>query len=271
MNRSLDAYARRYFETRDVCREYERDSRTTLNRFGESLGHAATLDDLHRAAYNAFADWLKSRGSVISANNRLRQLKTLWYAAFEDGLVEPPPRKLKRFKEPERIVEGWSREDFGKILAEARRLPDLWRDRVIAALWLAWNTGARRGDLFSIKRIQLDRHGKLAHAQSKTGRVIFRQLWPETIKALDYYSGPTLLNPANIEGYCRYVHRCCDRAGVPAGVFKFARRGSSSEVEKDNPGCGWKWCGHAKPGLFEKAYKVDRICGDVVPEPGRPG
>lgn len=271
--RSLDVFLCRYVSIRDVSREYENDLRVTVRKFSESLVRAATLDDLTADNFAVFAFYLATpSASASTTNNRLRQLKTLWFAAAEDGLMPPPPRKLKRLKERAHVIEGWDAEQFGRLLREVAKMPTHWRLRIASALWLAWNTGLRRGDLFALQKSQVAQDGSIAHVQRKTGRVIRRQLWPETLAAIAAleFSGPTLLPRRNLRWLGIYVRRCCKAGGVPEGAFKFARRGSSSEVEKKSPGQGWRWCGHAAPGLFEKSYRVERICGENTPEPAKP-
>ncbi len=364
----LSEVVKNYLATRDVCNAYGVDLETSVRMFDEFQGRPATAADLSAISYADFATWLKPKcKTATTVNNRLRQLKTVWFYAAELRQCDNPPRKLKRLRESPAPIVGWNVEQFGKLLevlesqlrepspladyflesfaptreltpeshrvmaAAMRRfdrfssnapvaavslamvaefftqlgndvgqqtavnirghvltvLRHAWsspagivtvrssitNDAAIAraALWLGWNTGLRRGDLFAARREALAGN-QLTIRQNKTGREIRRNLWPQTLAALQAvkHTGPTLLPRKSMRRVGEVIKDACRVAGVPAGVFKFARRGSASEVERIAPGTGWKHCGHTSPDVFPKHYAIQSICGDAVPEPPMP-
>lgn len=137
---------------------------------------------------------------------------------------------------------------------------------------LAWNTGLRRGDIRTLHRHQITSAGLLVHVMSKTGVVVRRQLWPETLAAIEGIAGPDalIIPPCDWKKLNREIKAACKRAHVQVGTVKFARKGSASEVERSTPWQGYRCLGHTKPGVFDAYYRVDRICGHCVPQPPRP-
>ncbi len=139
-----------------------------------------------------------------------------------------------------------------------------------------WDTGVRLGDVLSIERAwitrQPDGSGRFAMIQAKVGRRIERVLRPETLAAIEATFPPErkLLFPIWCcgENFHKALRSIVKLAGL-TGTSKFIRRGSSSEVEKHNPGCGKLHLGHSpkSAGLFEQSYAVQRICARTAPLP----
>mgnify|MGYP000852429756 FL=1 len=260
-----------YFASRDVSVDYKKNFRKSIELYVRL--HGDDWSKLDREQFAKFADQVRQRcKSVRTANTQLAHLKTLWHFAADLGLAARPPRRLKRFKEPQIDPQGWTVEEFGRILKETAQTPVYWRASVIAALWLAWNTGLRRGDIRTLHRHQITSAGLLVHVMSKTGVVVRRQLWPETLAAIEGIAGPDalIIPPCDWKKLNREIKAACKRAHVQVGTVKFARKGSASEVERSTPGQGYRFLGHTKPGVFDAYYRVDRICGHCVPQPPRP-
>jgi integrase len=254
--------------------------------FERFLERPAMLADLEPRAVNAWIAALVETVSRETAHSYRRFILVLWRAAYDVGAGPEYPRRVRRIKRPQRIVEGYDTEQIAKLLTTADALHGnfpsngierrLWW---VAFLLVAWNTGLRLGDLLAIQRSGIhpaqDGSARLSIVMQKTGRTIERILAPSTMAAIErlMISGPTreIVFPLWIarRDYYREFKALARSAGLP-GTTKWIRSGSSSEVERMCPGAGRTHLGHRSIGLFEAAYKVERIIGTQIPIPPEP-
>lgn len=89
--------------------------RRSVSQFSEALQRPATLDDFNPDALAVFAAWtLESGWEEATANQRLKQIKSLWaWAARKRMVQEFPPRF--RVPEPERSPRAWRPEELQKL------------------------------------------------------------------------------------------------------------------------------------------------------------
>jgi integrase len=282
-----DFVCHHYAAARDVSAESIKRSYITptvmLSRF---LKRTALVSDLNTPTVNAFVADALTRIGRVSVNNYRRQLLMYWRFAFEEGIAQEYPRKVRRIKIPARIIEGYDVSQFGKLLAAADGLEGAMRktgvDRriwFITFLQVAWFTGLRLSDVFAIERdsitVDEDGVGRFTVIQHKTGHTIPRELPPHCMQQVDrcMASGKprkTVLpfHDYRVEFYREYRH-LADAAGV-GGTARWLRRGSASEVEHAHPGFGRYHCGHKSSTMFDLAYRVNRIVQTDVPLPPAP-
>lgn len=255
-----------YLDSRDVGVDYAANLKADLRCFSEYLGHEATTGDLTKHNFALFADFLRDSGrKPTTINTKLRRIKTVWSHAFEEFDGPPVPKKLKRIKETPSVVDGWSTAQVGKLLMA------LTDERAIAAVWIAWNTGFRLGDVLKLEWPQISPDGLLTIVQNKTGKLIRRHLWWQTMKAMeDIRTGHKVFPPTGKNTLRDKIYAACKVARIPRGAFKYLRRGSASEAEKISPGAGAKHCGHSDPRVFERYYAVHSICGESSVQPPKP-
>lgn len=110
------------------------------------------IGDLSADLISGGAGWLVKRGrQPATANRFIRHVSALWRFAAEDESVHhiiKPLKKLVKHKEPKRIPEAWSPDEFARLITESAQIPGQV-GRVSAGLWwpclllTAYWTGAR--------------------------------------------------------------------------------------------------------------------------------
>lgn len=255
-----------YLDSRDVSRGYANNLRRTLGYFCEMLGRSPEVNDLTKHNFALFSDHLREVGKVATTvNTKLRHLKAIWSHANDEFNGPPLPGKLKRLKETPPVVDGWNAAQVGRLLGV------IDNQRLRAAVWLAWNTGFRLGDIISLQWHQITPEGLLTIVQSKTQKLIRRSLWRQTMTAIrDIRTGPRVFPPTSKNWLRKQLYDACRLAKISRGAFKYLRRGSASEAEKISPGAGSKHCGHSDPRVFERYYAVQEICGESSVQPPKP-
>ncbi len=254
-----------------------------ISSLGRYLDRPAGLADLNRETVSAWVESLETKLAPHSAASYRRNVLVLWRAAHDDGLVAEFPRKIRPVKCPDVIIEGFDAAQMAMLLSAAGKLRGRfmltkierrlwWR----AALLAHWDTALRLSDLLSIERTwiwpQSNGAGGLSFVQSKTGRSILRTMRPETMRAIDACMASAGKRRLIWPLWCgqREFYRAFKRLTVAAGLCgtsKYIRRGSSSEIEKLQPGAGAAHLGHKTAGIFEKHYRVNRIVSRDMPLP----
>lgn len=127
-----------YFRTDYLCRPSDR--------------RELLLSDLCTDLVGGAAAWQVRRGrSPATANRLLRQIGSIWAFAATDekyGSIVSPPKKLAKHKEPKRIPEAWSPDEFASLITASAQLTGnvgsvpanvWWPSLLLTAYW----TGAR--------------------------------------------------------------------------------------------------------------------------------
>ncbi len=278
---------RHYAVSHDVSRtSIDKAYRSAVTSFERSLNRPATVGDLTTANVNAWLFSLVEQVSRETAHGYRRTVLMLWRYAYDSGLLAEYPRKVRPIKRPRRIIEGYDADQMAKLLRTADIEPGVFPQNgierrlwFVAFLLAAWATGLRLGDLLRIERewIRTDDTGagRLSLVMHKTGDAIDRLLPAGAVAAIDRLmaSGPSrkLCFPlwTDQRDYYREFKLLARQAGL-GGTTKYIRRGSSSEVERQLSGGGRNHLGHRSAGLFETAYRVDRIVGKNIPLPPEP-
>lgn len=223
-------------------------------------------------------EWLKAeqeRASPLTVHGKRRAVLTLWRAAFDSGLVEHLPRRIRQIKCPELKPEAFLLEELKAMLIAADAMKGVYRKIGIEkSLWwrsflmAKWDVALRLSDMLSLEREWIWPSGTLSLIQQKTGHSHRVKLRPKTLEAIDacMACNPNrrLIWPLWCQRNRWYGHfrRLRNAAGLSKGTSKWIRRSSASYVEKLQPGMGSRHLGHRSPELFQKHYKDPRICGD---------
>lgn len=180
----LREWWRQYTAARDITYRTRKSYEGSVNRMEawyQSLpSHDGNLLTVATACefYNEYVAFLCLRNRSTAASNR-NSIRALLRAAAEEGLCTLP-RKMRPVKVPEHRPRGFKPKELRALLSHATPLQK-------AAIYLAYDTGFRRGDLFLLTWDQVHRsqYGyQVAHAVSKTGRIEIRRLRLETVDAL---------------------------------------------------------------------------------------
>lgn len=254
--------AERYLSERIVSRDYGRQIQAVASR----------LKAFTAVEANAY---LKSRLEQVSPTtvcNERRVLRTLWTYAFETGLTDAPPRAILRVRQECRPVRAWTVDDLRDLVKAIKP----WHGRLFGngvdkGVWLevwvrlAYDTGARYGDLFSWTTANV-RHGLVEWTTNKTNVPCSRRLRPETRLAvgelaqnrrkcgLDTGRVVPILGGVCCRRQSFKILRCVlDQAGLE-GSGKWLRRSAATHVEQQRPGAGSQFLGHKTPGLAARHY-----------------
>ncbi len=286
----LREFLKQYLRLNRTSPGYAQQLTIAVELFALHLGRPPRVADLTREKISAFVAWLERTPyrncqprKPHTIHGRRASLITLAIAAADEGRVQHP-RKIRRVPLPELLVDGFDETQMRRLIAVADQWPGRFHTLPLdCALWLgaffrfAWESGMRLGDVLAMERAWIWPGGKLSFVQAKTGHAHCVTLRAATLAKIDLLCaahGRRLIFPSF--GKKKTTHdlfrRVLDKAGFAHAMpTKFIRRGSSSEVEKKNPGMGWRHLGHRSPGLFEKSYRVRRICDPERPMPPEVG
>jgi integrase len=170
------------------------------------------------------------------------------------------------------MPEAWSVEEVSRLVAATNELEDATAGRWFKALILvAYESGLRRGDLWSLQRSQIqstDPTGILIR-QRKTGRPHLAPLRPETVELLLSLPGDTpLACPWGPKWYGVLWGRLRRLAGLDGGgcCQKLRRTGATWIAATEGMDAASRWLGHQTPGMVR--HYVDLRF--VAPRPSLP-
>ncbi|MFO0897599.1 MAG: hypothetical protein U0836_09275 [Pirellulales bacterium] len=266
----LSEFVEAYILERPMCSIHACWMRRVVQHFDDFAGQPVRLTDLADLLVNR---WLVS---LESGRRKLRTVKgyrttllSLWRAAWEQELVAQPPRRVRRVKLPETIVEAWTPVEVAKLADVCDQAKGWFADSGIkrASFWrmfvfITWDTALRLGDVMALRRDRIADDGSFVVVQHKTGWQIQCRLRPETLALVDstYPPARELILPWGERRECFHQHfrQLVKWAGIRPGTSKWLRRASATAVEKHYPGAAMAHLGHKTPGLAYAHY-VDRL------------
>jgi hypothetical protein len=269
-----------YALAHDICQSSVDQLRWAIVSYEKFLKRPPTPADFSRDFVNA---WIRSlieekkqaRSGVKSKRTAMLQL---WRHAFEEGLVQEQPRKIRPVNVPRGEVLGWTKEEIEHLWATAYTLAGKLPNGIERSLFFGafvpakYDVGLRLADVLSIERGWIFPDGHVTIVMHKTKECIRRFLQPTTMAAIDAtFTAKTRNRRLIFPGWGRRdffeeFKNLVAAAGLE-GTTKFIRRSSATYAELQQPGGGSLQCGHKTPGLFEQHYRVDRIMGRTAPQP----
>lgn len=246
--------AAKYLDGRTVHKEYRRGLTSLAKKLPELSAHSI----------NAY---LRARSASVSKStvaNERRMLLTLWRWGWEEGLLTDAPRGVMRVKAPLEPVRAWTISDVSDLVKSAekfsgKRLRNGADLGIFLQAWivLAYETGARYGDIFAWKRDNF-RNGSVGWVTSKTGVVCVRALSSRAQRLVE-----KMLDRSPDGRVLGWV--CCRRqsfkflrkligSSVGSGSGRWLRRSAATHVEMSNPGKAQWFLAHKTPGLAARHY-----------------
>lgn len=259
--------ARRYLSGRDVVPEYIRAMTKLADR----------IPELSADSINSHLSMRRESVSQTTVANERRMLLTLWRWAWEEGLVDSAPRGVQRVKAPLKPVKAWSIEECRALVKGAekffgKRLRNGADLGVFLQCWvvLAYETGARYGDIFSWKGSNISACA-IGWVTSKTGVVCTRVLSDSALALVNQ-----MLDKSPDGRILGWV--CCRRQSfkfmrkliescLPEGSGKWLRRSSATHVEMQDPGKAQWFLAHKSPGMAARHYLDQRQLAGSAPRP----
>jgi len=274
---TLGAYARDYGLLRDVRPETLRQYQISADLFERWAGGPVRLEELDEQSVSAFLRDYSATAAPPTVRSKRTQILALWRAAADDGLCDPPTRRVRSVRVPRRPVVAWERAEVERLLAACQALPRWHRCGLRRSVWwdlairVAWDTGLRWGDLVALPVEAVRADGAVVWSQAKTGSLIACRLQPSTLAALlaSLEACPRSLVcpwPASHETFTDQVARLVKKAGIRPGTWKWIRRGSGTDVELQQGGAGHLHLGNTR-AVFESAYGDRAILGRAAPHP----
>lgn len=253
--------------------------RYTARSFAKFAG-TASVTALEDARAN---DWLRQQLAAGRSTHTVRSnrcnLLTLWKAGFEYGLVELPPRRVRRVKLAKRIPRCWTPAQFERLLeaipsVRGEASPGTPKPAWLRALCLVGlSTGLRKGDLLSLEKSFILPGWSVTIVQAKTNDVHTAQFGPRAIaavEALPKHRGVMLFPWMHrSDAFTKMFARLLRRAGLP-GSFKWVRRSGATWIaQKYGEAAASRYLGHRTPGLARLNY-IDptQVTGAVFCPPG---
>lgn len=240
-----------------------------FERFAGRVPLADVTDDL---ANRWLIDLQSSDLAPTTIHSRRRLFLTLWRAAYDAGMIDRLPQRVRRIKVPEIVPVAFLESEMRALLLACDALKgDVPGLRIPRRLWwrsfllAKYDTALRLSDLLSIERGWIWPGGKISIVQQKTGRTHTVLLSPETLAVIDESMAANprrrLIWPLWCSRDCwhRHFRRLVKAAGLPAGSSKWIRRASASYVEQQHPGRGSAHLGHRSADIARKHYFDPRI------------
>lgn len=272
----------RYFATRDVRPQYERDTRHRANALEAFAGVPLKMQDVDAELANAFLASLQAKG--IYSGKTLKGYRDailcIWREAWNDGLTPHRPERVKAFKTRRHLPKAWTIDEVRQLVAAAKTLRgNVWGLGVSRATWfeayvrLLWCTGLRAGDVLRLEWSQVN-GGQIAVSQSKTSHAILCVLSEPATRLVDAIrlrtDSPLVLPwPGARCILDRWFRRLVRKAGIREGGTRWIRRSAASYVERDQPGRAGQFLGHLTPGLAARHYldlSITRVAAVSPPE-----
>lgn len=277
---TLGAFVDAYTLLRDVQPETVRQYRITAALFERWAGRPVRLDELDEQTVSA---WLRDYAASGVQPHTVRAKKVgvlaLWRAAADQGLCEPPTRRVRAVRVPYKPVVAWDRPEVERLLMACQGLRRRHRCGLTRADWfdlavrVAWDSGVRWGDLIRLPVAAIRPDGYAAYCQSKVRRPVVFRLSPSTLDALrrSLEVAPRELVcpwPASRETFQDQFDRLVARAGIRPGTWKWIRRASGTDVECQQAGAASAHLGHV-PGsrIAAQSYIDPAILGRTAPCP----
>lgn len=248
-----------YAAARDIAPVTICQYRCAVNRFAAWLGDVPTVADLAERI-NPFVAHLSLGNRQTARAYRIALVALL----RSTGRMEA----VRRVKVSDLIPRAFTHQELRSLRRHAT-------PRQLAAIDLAYDTGLRRGDLFTVRRSQVDQHCVLRLVASKTGQRLVRRLRPATLALCEAIAvpGDDRLLPTPYRSWTEWqkgFRRLAKRAGIVVTKpgLQMVRRSAASYVKRAG-GNASEFLGHspASGDLASRFYLDPTLCDEPPPLP----
>lgn len=272
---SLHDLLDRYLCAVEASPRYVESLRRTVRK-AESSG----LVDIGQLVPDAVNFWLsKIPLGQTTRHNIRRELLTLWRYAYDCGLTNSPPLRIRRISPARKPPQTWTREGLQKMLDLAaedhtpvsRRVKARRSDILPAWIGLGYDSGLRFSDVLALTARDI-RNGCVAVTAAKTGKPLVRRLSPATVQAVDRLielsPDGTLFSWALPRRRAILMWRRFLDQHKLGGSSKWLRRACATQLDMSRPGAATEYLQHSSPSLARWHYIDASQAG--VPEPPPP-
>jgi integrase len=150
----------------------------SIRAFEKWAGRPLSLADLSEDLLRRFLSAYRKSHSPATTNSKRCQLLALWQCAFDEELLDRPPRrrKVRRCRDRTSVPEAWTPEEVGLVISSACEdttpiagieAPIWWRSYLLAL----YDTGARRSAMLAVETADLDLDSaQIVLRNTKTGK-----------------------------------------------------------------------------------------------------
>ena len=259
-----------YALTHEIRPETQRQYEISVRLFERWAGGPVPLLELDPLRISAWLRDLSADRAPATVRAKRVQVMSLWRSAADDGLCQPPIRRVRSIQVPSHDPVAWTHVEVCKLLSATARL-QRWHPCGLrrSAWWslairVAWDTGLRWGDMISLRVDQVESAGVVRMVQAKTRRPILCHLSPTTFAAAVASvelcpRGILLPWPRSHETFSKQVAHIVKLAGIRAGTWKYLRRGSATDVELVERGAATAHLGHLPGSRIAATNYLDPV------------
>jgi integrase len=264
----------RYMMAVEVRQRYAESLRRTVRKLeGSGLGLVCQLEP---DAVNRFLASLAL--SDTTRHNIRRELLTLWRFAYDEGLTEVYPARIRKIRQSHLPPETWAMPTLAGMLAAAQQDETPISSRVslrrcdVLPAWigLAYESGLRFGDVHGMHKRNI-RNGCVAIVAAKTGKPLVRAITPATQARAERLAGispdGTLFKWALPRRRAFQMWRdFLDGHGF-GGSSKWLRRACATQKHLAERGSATDFLQHSDPKLAYRHYIDISQAGMPTPPP----
>ena len=168
------------------------DYKATCERLAAEFGKSTRVSSLGSADFEKLQSSIAKTRGPVATGNEVQRVRVVFKYAFDDGLIDAPPRFGSMFKRPDRKtllkVRAKQFVERGEKYIEAadlRRLIEAADVQLKAMILLAVNCGFGNSDCGHLPVSALDLDGAWVNfPRPKNGRPRRAKLWPQTVAAI---------------------------------------------------------------------------------------
>lgn len=249
--------AKQYVESKNLSAHYAKNVITTAK-------NCKYLSSEHINKY------LKARLAIVdssTAKSNRTIILVLYKWAYENDILENLPKNILKIKTKRKPTKAWTIDECKMLVSKTYDL-DNEKTKTGCSLglflkcWilLAYESGARFGDIFSFNKNHLDKN-ILRWTQNKTGDPLTKILSDKLIDNInEITNNPNYQKSNSILGWVvksRQAFRIMRKFLIVCGLDgsgKFLRRSGATHLENKTPGAAKLHLGHRTSGLAEKHY-----------------
>lgn len=219
--------------------------------------------------------------SQTTRANIRRELMTLWRFAYDSGLTEVFPARVRKIKALATPVECWTKDDLSRLLlaAEGDKTPISSRvqarrcDVLPAWIGVGYDTALRFGDVHALTAASF-RNGFVVTTANKTGKPVVRGISHDTQQAvsrlLELSPDRTLFKWCLPRRRALLMWRTFLRQHGMAGSSKWLRRAAATQIEMQSKGRASELLQHSHPTLAYRHYiDATQLAAPPAPPPIR--
>lgn len=264
--------------------------RSTVSQLVEFFGQPIEIAELDRSLLTAWANRCLQTGlKPGTVNNRLRMVRTLLLAAYDDGLLDVPPRRVKRLREPHLPPRAWTIDQCRTLLEALAHQPGRIGDVLAGDWWFSlaytvyW-TGARIGAVLAVDAADYEPGVGIVLRKQKNGQPLWLALPVVCCTAVEKVLPPAGLIwrwPWHRNLIWIRFRTIVESVGLPCPrehgqLFYRLRRTNLSYCAAEDPALAQRQADHSDVRITMRHYVDPRIARqrsavDVLPDPMQPG